>query len=227
MAAAIYFLLRRRSLKTKTIVLFAICLFNIGLYLFKLSYNSRYDWFNIWEYLPFDLCGLSLIFCPLALLFKSKLLKNYVYFIAAPGGALALIVPNGAFLGSSIFTPQNIMFYLLHMIIAIFGFLFLSLGFFKLSLKDMLKSSVFFLFLALFMHGFNTLVGTIGLGHPNYFFTMYSPQNPLLDIFWKLIGVKFFYLLPALPILVGLNAAMYFPVSPKYKEEIVLKKENA
>jgi hypothetical protein len=110
------------------------------------------------------------------------------------------------------------------MILAIFGFLFLSLGFFKLSLKDMLKSSVFFLFLALVMHGFNTLIGAVGLGHPNYFFTLYSPENPLLDIFWGLIGLKFFYLLPALPILVGLNAAMYFPVSRKYKEEVQLKK---
>jgi uncharacterized membrane protein YwaF len=69
------------------------------------------------------------------------------------------------------------------------------------------------------MHFINLAIYTGGLGDANYFFTRKTPGNPLLDIFWKLMPVSFFYLLPALPILIVVCYLLYVPMSRKFKDD--------
>ena len=85
-------LLRRLPQRGGNRLMIGLALFNIGLYLLKIALICRQPWFNVWEYLPLDLCGVNLFVCLLAALLQKRALYSCLYFIACPAAALARLV---------------------------------------------------------------------------------------------------------------------------------------
>lgn len=216
LAVSVYYLLRKKSMKTRRTVL--ICIAGTNAFSYFIDILRQHGTSNIWENLPLHLCGLSLFICLYSIIFRNKLVRSFVYFIASPGAFMALLTPNSANLGISLFTVDNLFFYGNHLFITVFGFWLVTLGFVRLNIKLMLKSCAMFFVIAGIMHFINLAIYGLGLGDANYFFTRTTPGNPLLDIFWKIMPVSFFYLLPALPILVVVCYLLYVPVSKKFKD---------
>ena len=98
-------LLRRLPQRGGNRLMIGLALFNIGLYLLKIALICRQPWFNVWEYLPLDLCGVNLFVCLLAALLQKRALYSFLYFIACPAAALALLLPNACFLNCNLFEP--------------------------------------------------------------------------------------------------------------------------
>ena len=116
-------LLRRLPQRSGKRLMIGLALFNIGLYLLKIALICRRPWFNVWSYLPLDLCGINLFVCLFAALLRKKALYSFLYFIACPGATLALLLPNAPFLNCNLFEPVTFIFYLQHGLLAVFPIL--------------------------------------------------------------------------------------------------------
>lgn len=75
-------LLRRLPQRGGNRLMIGLALFNIGLYLLKIALICRQPWFNVWEYLPLDLCGVNLFVCLLAALLQKG--RSIAFCISSP-----------------------------------------------------------------------------------------------------------------------------------------------
>ena len=137
-------LLRRLPQRGGNRLMIGLALFNIGLYLLKIALICRQPWFNVWEYLPLDLCGVNLFVCLLAALLQKRALYSFLYFIACPAAALVLLLPNACFLNCNLFEPVTLIFYLQHSILAIFPLLLILAGRFRPQLSSVWRSASVF-----------------------------------------------------------------------------------
>ena len=215
----LWLLLRGRTRKTQYITLLALACFNFALYFIKILLICREDWFLPWSNLPLDLCGINLPLTIVALLWKKEWLYNFLYFVGLLGAGMALLIPNGHFLGSSIFAPLNLLFYGSHMLLVIIPVLLASLGFFRPTLRAIPKTAGIMLCFSVGMYGINKLIALCTSEAPNYFFLIQSPGNPLLDLFWKWLPVEFFYALPCLVILAVADILLVLPFLRRKAEE--------
>ena len=208
-------LLRRLPQRSGKRLMLGLALFNIGLYLLKIALICRQPWFNVWEYLPLDLCGINLFVCLLAALLQKRALYSFLYFIACPAAALALLLPNACFLNCNLFEPVTLLFYLQHSILAAFPILLVLSGHFRPQLSGVWKNAVIFVVSCIVMYGIDKLIFLLTGVPANYFFVVRSPGNPVLDYLWRLNPREFFYALPCLLVLTAINALMCLPFLKK------------
>lgn len=204
-------LLRRLSQRSGDRLMAGLALLNIGLYLIKILLIYREPWFNIWAYLPLDLCGINLFTCLLAVLLKKKSLYNFLYFICCPGASLALLLPNAPFLNRSLLEPLTLIFYLQHILLAAFPLILILAGRFRPQLSGVWKNAGVFVLACVVMYGIDKLIFLLTGVRANYFFLIYSPGNPVLDTLWRLNPREFVYALPCLPLLALINMLMCLP----------------
>lgn len=210
-AVAAHFIFRNKSERVKRIFILALSIFNVLIYVFRMIRLWDEEWFNIWNDLPLHLCGMSVIIFPLAILIKHDVIKNFCYFVSSAGGAMALIIPTVHFLGSPVYDIDNISFYAQHAIIATYGILLASLKLFRPSIKGAVHSTLMLGGCAVLCHGVNLLITHIGLGEPNYMFTVDASVNALLAAAYKVIPVDLLYLVLMIPILLFICALLYTP----------------
>ena len=208
-------LLRRLPQRSGKRLMTGLALFNIGLYLLKIALICREPWFDVWAYLPLDLCGINLFVCLFAALLQKTVLFNFLYFIACPGAALALLLPNAPFLNCNLFEPVTLIFYLQHSILAAFPILLVLSGHFRPQLSSVWKNAVVFVVSCIVMYGIDKLIFLLTGMPANYFFVVRSPGNPVLDYLWRLNPREFFYALPCLLVLTAINALMCLPFLKK------------
>lgn len=208
-------LLRRLPQRSGKRLMTGLALFNIGLYLLKIALICREPWFDVWAYLPLDLCGINLFVCLFAALLQKTVLFNFLYFIACPGAALALLLPNAPFLNCNLFEPVTLIFYLQHSILAAFPILLVLSGHFRPQLSGVWKNAVVFVVSYIVMYGIDKLIFLLTGVPANYFFVVRSPGNPVLDYLWRLNPREFFYALPCLLVLTAINALMCLPFLKK------------
>lgn len=208
-------LLRRLPQRSGKRLMTGLALFNIGLYLLKIALICREPWFDVWAYLPLDLCGINLFVCLFAALLQKTVLFNFLYFIACPGAALALLLPNAPFLNCNLFEPVTLIFYLQHSILAAFPILLVLSGHFRPQLSGVWKNAVVFVVSCIVMYGIDKLIFLLTGVPANYFFVVRSPGNPVLDYLWRLNPREFFYALPCLLVLTAINALMCLPFLKK------------
>ncbi len=208
-------LLRRLPQRSGKRLMTGLALFNIGLYLLKIALICREPWFDVWAYLPLDLCGINLFVCLFAALLQETVLFNFLYFIACPGAALALLLPNAPFLNCNLFEPVTLIFYLQHSILAAFPILLVLSGHFRPQLSGVWKNAVVFVVSCIVMYGIDKLIFLLTGVPANYFFVVRSPGNPVLDYLWRLNPREFFYALPCLLVLTAINALMCLPFLKK------------
>lgn len=117
----LYFLLRRRSEKTKKIVLFSILIFALALHFLKILFPPyqnnielyvREVWFT-------NICGANLLLFPFIFFSKSKSAKDYMFYLGLLGGFIAVLYPTEVIEKASQATEQLdiIRFYIHHTIL--------------------------------------------------------------------------------------------------------------
>ncbi|MFQ9555964.1 MAG: hypothetical protein ACLR1P_08460 [Oscillospiraceae bacterium] len=132
----------------------------------------------------------------------SALLARVCLFVAPLGALMALVFPDPAFSGYSLWLPRMLGYYLTHMLILICGFSLTTLGFYRPRPKDLpgitgaLLTTAFAAFLV------DLLLRHTVCPQANYFFAFGQDIDiSILNLLWKWIPVPFLYELPALAIL--------------------------
>ena len=206
-------LLRGKSEKAKRTVLVAACLVTlVGYFLYKylLSLDADYNiitanmgGFNWWGELPLQLCNINMILIPIAVLRRSRPLMCFSFFLGPLGALMALVMPGNGFDGYSLLLPRMLGYYGTHFMIVIEGLALVTFGLFRPRFRDLPRAVLAILLIALCVFGINMLLRWSGL-HPkaNYFFSVETEGNFLLEIFHSWIPYPFLYLLPAVGILV-------------------------
>ena len=207
-------LLRGKSERTRRIVLVAACAVTfVGYFIYKymLSLDSDYNvitanmgGFNWWGELPLQLCNINMMLIPIAVLKKSRPLMCFGFFLAPLGALMALVMPGNGFSGYSLLLPRMLGYYGTHFMIVIEGLALVCFGLYRPRFRDLPRAvlAAFIITLCIFL--INMLLRWSGL-HPkaNYFFSVETEGNFLLDIFYGWIPYPFLYLLPCILILGG------------------------
>ncbi|MBO4918754.1 MAG: YwaF family protein [Erysipelotrichaceae bacterium] len=209
--SVISFLVKGKSEKVKKTVFVMICLFTcvcFFLYKYALSLDPEFDrltayigGYNWWGELPFHLCNVNMILMPIAVLGDYRPLKSFCFFIGPLGAAMALLMPGAGFDHAYLFLPRIIGFYGTHFMIVIEALMLMTFGFYQPAYRDIPKAMVILVLLGLIMHGLNLLFRYSGLNsRSNFFYTMETEENPILELLYSLIPCPLIYLLPVLPI---------------------------
>ena len=205
-------LLRKKSDRTRRAVLVAACVVTlIGFFFYKyyLSLDSAYNvitanmgGFNWWGELPLQLCNINMILIPIAVLRKSRPLQCFCFFIAPLGALMALLMPANGFSGYSLLLPRMLGYYGTHFMIVIEGLAIACFGLYRPRYRDLPRAVLAAFLIAICIFLFNLLLRWSGL-HPkaNYFYSVETEGNFLLEIFYKWIPIPFLYLLPSIGIL--------------------------
>lgn len=206
-------LLRGKSEKTKSSVLVATCLLTlIGFVFYKafLSRDSSYNeitanmgGFNWWGELPLQLCNINMLLIPVAVLKKNRAMMSFCFFVGPLGALMALIMPGNGFDGYSLLLPRMLGYYGTHFMIFIEGLALVTFGLYRPRLRDLPGTVLTILLISLAIFVINLLLRWSGL-HPkaNYFFSVETEGNFLLELFHRLLPFPYLYLLPSLCILV-------------------------
>ena len=206
-------LLRNKSENTRRAVLVAACLVTLAgyfVYKYLLSLDADYNvitanmgGFNWWGELPLQLCNINMILIPIAVLRRSRPLMCFSFFLGPLGALMALLMPGNGFSGYSLLLPRMLGYYGTHFMIVIEGLALVTFGLFRPRFRDLPRAVLAILLIALCVFGINMLLCWSGL-HPkaNYFFSVETEGNFLLEIFHSWIPYPFLYLMPAIGILV-------------------------
>ena len=229
-------LLRGRSERTKRRVLVAACLVTfVGFFIYKyfISIDADYDLitanmggFNWWGELPLHLCNVNMMLIPIAVLRRSRPLMSFCFFLAPLGALMALLMPGNGFDGYSLLLPRMLGYYGTHFMIVIEGLALACFGFYRPRFRDLPRTVITALLITLAIFGVNMLLRATGL-HPkaNYFYSVETEGNFLLEIFHSWIPLPFLYLIPALLILVPYMAAVTAPFA--IAERLRAKREES
>ena len=199
--------LRNKSERTRQIVLIAACVVTfLGFFVYKyfLSIDTDFDritanmgGFNWWGELPLHLCNVNMILIPIAVATKNRSLMSFCFFVGPLGATMALVMPGNGFDGYSVLLPRMLGYYGTHFMVVIEGLAVVTFGLYRPRFRDLPKTVLAILVIAFVIFCINMLLRTTGL-HPkaNYFFSVETEGNAVLDIFYRLIPYPFLYLLP-------------------------------
>lgn len=209
--------LRGKTDKTKRTVLVSACavtFVSYFIYKYALSLDADYNeitanmgGFNWWGELPLQLCNISMILIPIAVMKKSRPLLCFGFFIGPLGALMALLMPGNGFDGYSLLLPRMLGYYGTHFMIVMEGWALVTFGLFKPRFSDIPRAALTIFALGLAIFGVNMLLRWSGL-HPkaNYFFAVETEGNFLLEIFHSWIPVPFLYLIPCIGVLAAYMA---------------------
>lgn len=212
MIVGLYFLLKNRSAAVQTAVLGVLSFSGLAAVIFNLAVCSRWGQ-SPWEYLPLHLCSINAILLPVAVFSRSRVLGNMLLLWSL--GALSAILVNRPDydLGSDVF----FFYFFPHVLEFGIPILLFKLGLVKKELKYIFSTLALTLGIYLFIHlcnlGINGLHLHNGAGElicVNYMYSL-RPEFPVLEIFWKILPFKFFYMLTLFPIIAVYLLAVYAP----------------
>ena len=133
----LYFILRNKSDKTIKITLLVLAFGNFSLHFLKIlhpSYLSNINYSLIRISLE-NICGVSTVLLPFAMLCKNKTIKGYFYLISLLGGLMAVVLttdPNGKY----VFQFDTIRYYVCHYVLFSLPILAVTLKEFKPNFKS-------------------------------------------------------------------------------------------
>lgn len=200
-------LLRRKSERTRALVLACACwvtLLGFIAYKYALSVDAEFNvltasmgGFNWWGELPLHLCNINMILIPVAVLTNKRPLMCFCFFAGSLGAMMALSMPSNGFDGYSLLLPRMLGFYGTHFMIVIEALAIVTLGLYKPRFRDIPMTLVTIVCIALVIFVINMLLRWSGL-HPkaNYFYSVETEGNFVLELFYKLLPYPFLYLLP-------------------------------
>lgn len=205
----LYFVLYRADENTRKWVMVSICAVNVaGFFLYKLALSHDAEFlsingierFNWWNELPLQLCNINMFLIPIGLLTKKRPILGFSFFVAPLGAVMALLFPEPAFDGFSLFLPRILGFYGTHIVIFICGISLATLGLYRPRLRDFPGIYLTLICLACGAHIVNLVLRHTVCPFANYFFT-YPADISILRLFRSWIPVPLLYLAPGLVIL--------------------------
>lgn len=124
------------------------------------------------------------------------------FFIGPLGAMMALLMPGNGFDGYSLLLPRMLGYYGTHFMIVIEGWALVTFGLFRPRFSDLPKAVIALFFLGLTVFSINMLLRWSAL-HPkaNYFFTVETEGNALLELFHSWLPVPFLYTIPCIGVL--------------------------
>ena len=207
-------ILKDKSLKAKKAVLVTASLLTLaGFFVYKYYLSIDVDYndlmvnrggFNWWNELPLQLCNINMILIPIAVLLHKKELLAFCFFVGPIGALMALCMPLAEFDGYSILLPRMLGYYGTHFLIVIEGWSIGAFGLYRPRFKDFprIVFAMFAVSFSVFM--INMIMRWTGIfPRANYFYSVETEGNFLLEIFHKWIPVPYLYLMPSIVILLA------------------------
>lgn len=177
-------------------ITFLAIVFEIG---FKIWHALTQDGTFLTEYLPLDLCAISLYLGWVLCFTKRKWMFKYVYFYGM-GALVSLLVPNLGGFGINHFRYYH--YFYVHGYIIFIAIYFAAVHQFRITFKDFLKAAGVLVVLAGFVMLIDYLIGA------NYMFLMHKPHaGSPLDMF----GPWPEYLLPLIGMTLVVFVLAYLP----------------
>jgi uncharacterized membrane protein YwaF len=138
-----------------------------------------------------------MLMIPVAVWRKSRPLSSFCFFLGPLGAVMALVMPGNGFAGYSLLLPRMLGYYLTHFMVVIEGLALVTFGLFRPRLRDLPRALLSAVLIAFGIFCFNMVLRQTGL-HPkaNYFFSVETEGNSVLDLFYRWIPLPFLYLLP-------------------------------
>ena len=127
---------------------------------------------------------------------------SFAFFVGPLGALMALVMPGTGFDGYSILLPRMLGYYGTHFMVIIEALALAVFGLYRPRFRDLPGTIAALVLISLAVFGFNMLLRTTGL-HPkaNYFFSVETEGNPILDLFYSRIPYPWLYELPSILIL--------------------------
>lgn len=202
----LYFLLRLFSQRVQTVVLGILSFSGIAAIVFNLV-----TWGSPYEYLPLHLCSLTAMVLPFAVFTRSKTLCNLLL-LWSLGAVMALVV-NTAQADFELLSPTFCFYFFPHLLEFGIPILLIRLGLVEKDVRCIASTLVITLVVYTLVHfanvGLNSFFAAKEILSPsgsliqvNYMYSL-RPENPVLALFWSLIPLEYFYMLPVI-LIVGL-----------------------
>lgn len=202
----LHFLLRHRTTRVQTAVLFVLSLAGFAAIAFNLLM-----WGFPLEYLPLHICSINALLLPVTVLSKNRVLGSLTLFWCL-GAALALIVNTGQ-AGFLIPSWAFFLYYIPHTLEIAVPVLLFTTGQIRFDFRTTpitvaltmgMYTAVHFANLAL--NGYvqaNGILNYFGeIARLNYMFSLSPDGNPLLELFWQVIPYPYWYMYGAIPLIV-------------------------
>ena len=218
----LYFFLRKKSLKFKTITL--LILSSIGI--LAIIYNLV-AWNSPIEYLPFHMCNINALLIPIALLTRNKKIGNLLLLWSI--GALIALIVNHMAQDYELFKLVFWQYYLSHTFEFGIPILIFALKIIPLDPKTIPSTLIVSFFILTGVHLINLGLNNYIVKNDirdwqgnlivvNYMFTIY-PDNPALQFFYNLIPIPYFYVLTIFPIFAAYLLLIYTPLLIKQRKQ--------
>lgn len=162
-------------------------------------------------HLPFHLCGINVLLITFDIFWQNKTVRSFLYYFCIPGAMLALLFPNWTVLPC--FNFSNIHSFVIHGALVLYPILLISSGEFRPELRQMPKSILLLVAMAIPIYFLNLLLDT------NFMFLMDPETGNPLGLFEKYLGSHLWGFPILLPIVMFI---MYIPFlfAKKAKEEV-------
>lgn len=229
MIAGLYFLLRRFSAKTQTIVLGILSFSGIAAIIFNLV-----TWGSPYEYLPLHLCSLTAMVLPVAVFTRSKVLGNLLL-LWSLGAVMALVV-NTAQANFEIFSATFAFYFFPHLLEFGIPILLFKLGLVEKDVKCIISTLLITLVVFTLIHFANVFLNSYfvaeqilspsgALVQVNYMYSL-RPENPVMALFWTWIPYPFWYMLPVVLIVLVYLCFVYLKqILACFKKKAAVKAE--
>lgn len=199
MIIGLYFLLRRFSAKTQTVVLGILSFSGIAAIIFNLV-----TWGSPYEYLPLHLCSLTALVLPVAVFTRSKILGNLLL-LWSLGAVMALVV-NTAQANFEIFSATFFFYFFPHLLEFGIPILLFKLGLVEKDVKCIVSTLLITLVVYVLIHfanlSMNSYFAAEQILNPagevvqvNYMYSLRA-ENPVMALFWTWIPCPGWYMLP-------------------------------
>ena len=214
MIALLYLILKHRSQKVQTAVLFVLSFAGNAATVYNLV-----AWGSPLEYLPLHLCALNGLLLPAAVVTRNRNLCNLLLLWSL--GAFVALVANGPMANAEITGLPFLFYYFAHVTELGIPILLFSLGHARKDAKCIGSTLGLTWGIYTAVYGINKLINFLctayqvtrpdgSLIQVNYMYSM-GPIDPLSGALWNILPCEYWYMVLAMPIIALYLCAMYAP----------------
>ena len=220
LSVGLYIVLKNRSDRAKVMTLFVLSFSGIAAIVFNLV-----AWNSPLEYLPLHLCSLNAMVLPAAVLTRNKTLNNLLLLWSL--GAVFALILNVSVAEATLFSPTFLFYYFPHVLEFAIPVLMFRLGLVKKDARCIASTLGITAAAYTVIHFINLWINDYTQTHNlldsqsnvitvNYMYSI-KPENPLLDLFYRIIPCQYWYMYLAFLVIGVYLAAVYF-IKPRRKD---------
>ena len=224
MIALLYLILKHRSQKVQTAVLFVLSFAGNAATVYNLM-----AWGSPLEYLPLHLCSINAMLLPFAVLTRSKTLSNLLLVWCL--GALVALVANFEMAETELFGVAFNFYFFPHVFEFGIPVLLFKLGLTKKDPECIGSTLTITMFLYTLVHLLNVVINrycaAVGNGiRVNYMFSV-EATNPLVALFHRVIPLAYWHMYLVIPIVLVYLMIVYAPELSARRHTAHLRRHTA